>query len=79
MASFAFDPYATSFNNTVDNSIKDVEIKFKKKSVSDSLEVFHNCRDFIEEDVQSIPRSVYLNSKFKHTNLGKVRDMLRSN
>jgi hypothetical protein len=33
----------------------------------------------VEEEIQSIPRSVYLNSSFESRNLGKIRDKLRRN
>lgn len=44
-----------------------------------TVEDLHNSRNVVEEDIQAIPRSVYLNSSFEHQNLGKMRDMLRKN
>ena len=44
-----------------------------------TVEDLHNSRNVVEEDIQAIPRSVYLSSSFEHQNLGKMRDMLRKN
>ena len=44
-----------------------------------SYEDLEDSRSVVEEDIQSVPRSVYLNSAFAYRNLGKLRDKLRVN
>ena len=44
-----------------------------------SVQELGQSRTLVEEDIQSIPRSVYLNSSFETRNLGKIRDKIRRN
>ena len=44
-----------------------------------SVEELDQSRTLVDEDIQTIPRSVYLNSSFDTRNLGKLRDKIRRN
>jgi hypothetical protein len=42
-----------------------------------TVDEVYNSRNVVEENIQSVPRSVYLSSHYGKMNLGRVRDMLR--
>ena len=69
--------------STKDEEVKasiDVEKIIPKESLDKvSLDTIANTRKLIEEDIQGIPRSIYLSSKYEHRNLARLRDRIRVN